>query len=374
MAAGVESVGRPGPAVGALEWLRSAGLGLTLLSLALLYNAITLPDEARINVVPLNDDAFHAAATDRLAEAIASGEPFLDPWVANWGLGFPIWRSYQPLPHVVAAPVVLAAAPRRAAVFAISRRSSEAPPGGRLGRRALVRPLSRASGIASLLVSCHRGREASGTMASATPLAFSGPGLYTQQFAFLLLPIALGIVRDALDSGRWRLLAAALLSAPLSHIVFGYVGALAAVILALVGSRGAGPHGSHASCGSAPAPSSSRPGSRSLSSSRVDQPLALRTRLKWDSFGSRAVLSRSFGSLLDAGRLPILTALLGLRWPAASPFAATRPAAASWRSPSSSSDSSSAGTRGGTCCSCSAFREISTCTASRRRSSSRPAC
>ena len=32
-----------------------------------------------------------------------AAEPFLDPWVSEWSLGYPMWRSYQPLPHVLGA-------------------------------------------------------------------------------------------------------------------------------------------------------------------------------------------------------------------------------------------------------------------------------
>jgi uncharacterized membrane protein len=46
-----------------------------------------------------------------LAESIAHGEPFLDPWVSQWALGYPLWRSYQPLPHLLAAAVMAVVRP-----------------------------------------------------------------------------------------------------------------------------------------------------------------------------------------------------------------------------------------------------------------------
>src|SRR5258707_13939726 len=80
--------------------------GLLLLALALLFNAVLLAPEARIERVPVSDLPFQIGASERLGESIAHGEPFLDPWVSEWSLGFPLWRIYQPMPHLVAATVI----------------------------------------------------------------------------------------------------------------------------------------------------------------------------------------------------------------------------------------------------------------------------
>ena len=83
---------------GADQWI-----GLTLLAVVTLFNAYYLAPERRIERVPLNDVVFHLAASERLQTSFARSEPFLDPWVSEWSLGYPVWRSYQPIPHVVAA-------------------------------------------------------------------------------------------------------------------------------------------------------------------------------------------------------------------------------------------------------------------------------
>ncbi len=80
--------------------------GLLLLALALLFNAILLAPEVRIERVPVNDLPFHLGVSQRLGESIVHGEPFLDPWVSQWSFGFPLWRIYQPLPHLAAATVI----------------------------------------------------------------------------------------------------------------------------------------------------------------------------------------------------------------------------------------------------------------------------
>src|SRR2546421_5195074 len=85
--------------------------GLALLALALLFNAILLAPEARIERVPVNDLAFHLGASRILGQSIMRGSPFLDPWVSLSSLGFPLWRVYQPLPHLVAAAIMGACHP-----------------------------------------------------------------------------------------------------------------------------------------------------------------------------------------------------------------------------------------------------------------------
>src|SRR5688572_30947280 len=91
--------------------LRSEAPGLCLLAAALLWHSLLLAPELRLGTMPLNDLVFHRAASERLGEAFLRAEPFLDPWVSEWSLGYPVWRSYQPLPHLVAAFVLRFSAP-----------------------------------------------------------------------------------------------------------------------------------------------------------------------------------------------------------------------------------------------------------------------
>ena len=294
-------------------------MGLALLGAALVFNAVLLPSEARVSALPFNDDVFHSVASQRLGESVAFGEPFLDPWVAEWGLGFPVWRSYQPLPHLVAAPFVTFAPPgRKTAVFAMVATTVRGllPAAVWAGSRLFgLSPL--ASGLAALLsltpsATGDLGRFGLGMGAST----WRGSGLYTQQFALLFLPLAIGFTRRSLDSGRHTFTSAAWLALTLlSHIVFGYAGALAAVVLALVGPAGERARRLARLAWIA--------GGSILLTSWFTIPLLIsRAHInhskwepwwKWDSFGSRTVLSALFdGSLLDQGRLPVLTVLVGL--------------------------------------------------------------
>jgi hypothetical protein len=81
---------------------RAEAGGLMLLGLALLVNAVLLWPEIRIERVPVNDLSFHIAASQRLTESLFTGDSFLDPWMSQWALGYPLWHFYQPLPHMVA--------------------------------------------------------------------------------------------------------------------------------------------------------------------------------------------------------------------------------------------------------------------------------
>lgn len=299
--------------------LQAEAGGLALLAIALAFNVVFLRGEARVSALPLNDQVFHSVSSQRLAEAISGGEPFLDPWVSNWGFGFPVWRSYQPLPHLVAALAVSSASPggeARAFALLATVVTGLLPLAFYAGAR-MFGLSARAAGLASLLCLLPSGGGDFGRFGlSYGASTWIGSGLYTQQFALLLLPLALGLVRIALDSGRWRFAAgAALALTVLSHIVFGYVGALAAVLLAVVGST----DGRVRRLARLPWIAAGS----FLLTAWFTVPLFLsraeinhsrfEPAFKWDSFGSRAIFSAFLdGSLLDFGRLPVLTVLVCL--------------------------------------------------------------
>ena len=82
--------------------------GLCLVALAVLFSAITLWPELTISQAPVNDGVWQLAAIERLADSLVNGEPFLNPWVSEWALGYPVWQSYQPLPHLLGAAFLIA--------------------------------------------------------------------------------------------------------------------------------------------------------------------------------------------------------------------------------------------------------------------------
>ena len=80
--------------------------GPILLGCAVFFNAWYATPELRINRIPLNDLVLHITASERMETSFERGEPFLAAWVSEWAFGYPVWRSYQPLPHVVGAVVL----------------------------------------------------------------------------------------------------------------------------------------------------------------------------------------------------------------------------------------------------------------------------
>lgn len=294
--------------------------GALILAAALALNAYGLAPEIRIERVPVNDLAFHIPAAQHLGRAVIHGE--LEPWTSEWSLGFPLWRVYQPLPHLLAALWMAAASPfaSSAAAFAMLYYLLlvALPATTYLGARWLgLEPL--AAGLAALLIYAPSEPEQWNRYGiSFGSYIWRGSGLYTQLVAFNLLLPALGCARMALDSGRRRTIAIILLTATaLSHIIFGYVAFVSVGILTMVGpARQRILRIVRAGTIIAPAllllawfviPMLLTAGE--VNRSHWDP------SWKFDSFGARAVLSQLFsGHFLDNGRWPVLTLalLLGL--------------------------------------------------------------
>lgn len=293
--------------------------GLVLLLVALAFQAATTLPEAWIERASPNDLVFHRVASERLLAAIRDGEPFLDPWVSEWSLGYPVWRSYQPLPHLVGAAWIAAtkfvASP--AASFAVLDWLLLAALPASVFAGARLLGLTRfAAGVASLLVLLPSEANELGRYGlGAGAFTWRGSGLFTQLVALHFLVLALGLSRRAADGrGRASLAALAIAATALSHIVFAYVAFVSGAVVALVGpARGRPRRAARFAIVAAAA---------LLLVSWFYVPLALdlsfvnRSRwedaFKWDSFGAARVLGDlASGRLLDAGRWPLLTILPG---------------------------------------------------------------
>jgi len=294
--------------------------GLALLVVAVVFSVVYAAPELRIGRVPLNDVVFHLAASERMETSFARGEPFLDPWVSEWALGYPVWRSYQPVGHIVAAAAIHIFRPLAdpASTFAVVfyLLIVTLPVSVYVGAR-LFGLSPPASGLAALLVWAASADGDPGRYGiSYGSVLWRGSGLYTQLFALHLLAISFGLVARALDAGgRARRAGAGLVLAltSLSHIIFGYAAFVSAALLAVVGPRG----------------ERSRRLVRLVSLALLGLllmawfliPLVLakgsvghnrwEAAQKWDSYGAPYILRELlWGRLLDYGRLPLLTGLL----------------------------------------------------------------
>jgi hypothetical protein len=300
--------------------LRRESVGLVLLVLALLFNAILLAPEARIEHVPVNDLPFQIGASQRLGESIAHHEPFLDPWVSQWSLGFPLWRIYQPVPHLVAAAVIAICRP-----FASPAASFAAfyylllvlvPASLYLGARLMgLNPL--AAGLASILILTPNEAGDFGRYGlSYGAYVWRGSGLFTELFAFEVMLPALGLIGRAIDSEKKQTKAAlGLALTSLSHIFFGYIAFVSTAIWALIGPRDRRPQRI--------ARAVSIAAKALLLLAWFVVPMMLvgaevnRSRwepaYKFDSYGASIILNELFsGRLLDFERLPVLSLMVAL--------------------------------------------------------------
>ena len=291
--------------------------GLVLLVAAVGFNVVCLAPEIRISELPLNDGVLHLAATERLSQSLAKGEPFLDPWVSEWSLGYPMWRSYQPLPHLIAGGVLAVARPLAtpAAAFAFLEYLLLALLPVSIyvgGRRFGLTPVT--AGIGALLALLPSGGGELGRFGLGYgAFTWRGSGLFTQLVALHFLALAIGETARALDSGKGRVRAALLLAATgLSHMVMGYAAVVVTAVLALVGLEGQRSR------------RLVRASILGLSAALLVLwflvPLVLargevnhsrwESPFKWDSFGAPVILNAlAAGDLLDFGRWPLLTGL-----------------------------------------------------------------
>ncbi len=296
--------------------------GLALLLCAVAFTAYFAAPEMRICRVPLNDLVFHLAASERMETSFERGEPFLDPWVSEWALGYPVWRSYQPVGHVAGAIAIHLFRPFAdpATTFAVLfyLLLATLPISVYVGAR-LFGLSPPAAGLAAVLLFAASADGDPGRYGlSYGSVLWRGSGLYTQLFALHFLVLSMGLVAKALDNAsRGRRTRAALMLAltALTHIIFGYAAFVSAALLAVAGPQG-------------------RRAQRLVRLVSIAIPALLlfswflipligsalivnhsrwEDAAKWDSYGATFVLRELLsGRLLDFGRLPVLSLLAAI--------------------------------------------------------------
>jgi hypothetical protein len=302
------------------ERRRALVLG-ALVAVPMIFTAIALLPELTIPVPSNNDDATHLQLIQRASQALASGENVLDHWVPQFELGFPWFIYYQPLPALVVVAlqrallglvdlltvfnavryVLLVGFPLT--VFWSLRRMGIPPTGAAL-----------AAAVAPLLSGDFR------YGFDYDSYIWRGFGMFTQLSAMHLSFVTLAMGWQALqEGGRDRLVRAALaLSAlVLTHLLYSYMMAITLAIVAIVGV------GSRADVVR-----------RLLRLVGLATPAAFITAWLWlpftmqaaffglspylqpekyDSYGAQKIIGWLItGDLLDHGRLPVITALVGL--------------------------------------------------------------
>jgi len=280
-------------------------------------NAVALVPEVAFPVPNVNDGAQHVAFVRRAADAWSRGENLVDHWVPQFELGVPQFLDYQHLPHV--AIVLLG----RLTGDSVDLRTLFD-----LVRYALLLgfPLtvfwsmrtmgftSVASAIAaaasSLLSANHRyGFE-------YDSYVWRGFGVFTQLFAMHLSFIALATLHRVANKGSGIVPAALACTAlALSHLLYAYMLAIIAVVLFFFGLTRANlaPRvGRFVLVGAVSAAATSYMWLPFFMHSAYVNVTPYLDPAKYDSFGAGPILSWLVtGDLLDHGRLPMLTLLLG---------------------------------------------------------------
>jgi hypothetical protein len=280
-------------------------------------NAVALIPEVRYPVPNVNDDAQHVAFVRHAIDAWARGENLIDFWVPQFELGVPQFLDYQHLPHVA---VVL--------LGRLTGDSIDARTLFDLVRYALLVgfPLTvfwsmRTMGFTPV---------GSAIAAAASSLLSSNPGygfeygsyiwrgfgVFTQLFAMHLSFIALATLHRVANNGTGLVAAALACTAlALSHLLYAYMLAITTVVLLLFGiTRANAPAriARFAVVGAITAVATSYMWLPFFMHAAYVNVTPYLDPAKYDSYGAGPILSWLLtGDLLDHGRFPALTLLVG---------------------------------------------------------------
>jgi hypothetical protein len=297
---------------------RSRLLILALVGLPVLINAVMLLPELTSGAPNLNDDAFHYLFVQRAADAIANGSNLLDFWIPQQGLGFPQFLYYQNLPHlaVVGLHAILAGQVDLFTSFNLVRYLLL------VGFPLTVYWSMRRMGFS--MVAAAVGAAASSLLSANFRYGFeydsyiwSGFGTYTQLWAMHLSFISLACVWRVLKRGTGYLPAILALTAlGLSHLIYAYMMVITLGLIFLVFLRRGTIRATLTRLvilGGVVAVVTADMWLPFLTGYQYLASSPYLPAYKYDSFGAPAILGWLFtGDLLDHGRFPVLTILLGL--------------------------------------------------------------
>jgi hypothetical protein len=288
---------------------------LALLFAVLIVNAAGLWTELSISRVDLNDNVLHFALVQRIVQAVEHGENPLDCWSSEWSLGYPVLRFYQPLAHLLVALIYFALGKSVGlmTVFVYARfLAMVLLPLSFFTAARLMDLGPRAAAAAALLAPLISTNYLYGIEYGS--FTWAGSGLFPQAVGCHFLLLTLGLAYRAIRRGSHLAIAGAVLGLTfLAHFIYGYMGALSVLLLAVIPDaevaratrvRRAAAIGAVALLLSAFQLAPLFLDGSSINHSRWEPVW------KWDSFGPADGLKWLFtGGLLDQGRLPVLTLL-----------------------------------------------------------------
>ena len=280
-------------------------------------NAVALVPEVTIAVPNVNDDAQHIAFVRRAADGWSRGENVIDLWVPEFELGVPQFLDYQHLPHVAVAALgrlTFGALDLRTLFDLVRYLLLIAFPLTVFWSMRTMGFTSVASAIAAAASSLLSGNHRYGFEYDS--YVWRGFGVFTQLFAMHLSFVALATLHRVANRGT-GIAAAALASSALvlSHLLYAYILAITAVVLLLFGitrANAAARVGRFAVVGAVTAVATSYMWLPFFMQSAYVNITPYLDPAKYDSYGAGPILSWLLsGDLLDHGRLPVLTLLLG---------------------------------------------------------------
>jgi len=211
-------------------------LALILVALPILMNAVALYPEVHYGAPSDNDQIFHYLFIERANQAIAAGDNPVDHWLPELELGFAQFHYYQNLPHltVVALHHLMLERVSLLTVLNVVRYLLM-----------VLFPLTVYWSMRQMefsIIAAAVGAAFSSTLSSAIDLGFDyhsyiwgGFGLFPQLCSMHLIFVGVACLRSVLERGRR--FGAAIISASaivLSDLIYGYIFAIAAVVLLLL--------------------------------------------------------------------------------------------------------------------------------------------
>lgn len=289
-------------------------VALSILAGVLIVQAIALWPELSITRVDLNDNVFHYGLAQGFVESIEAHQNPLNHWFPQWGFGYRVFRTYQPLPAAMISSFYFAAGKHiplmtvfcwvrylslvllPASFFCCALASGLGLSGA--AAAAILSPLISTNGLYGI---------------EYGSFVWFGSGLFTQQIAVHFLLLTIGCV----SRWWWRSAGALLGLTFLSHFLYGGMAAVTILVMLAwhlrLGRRRRAwltYCGRVALIGSVAAALSSF----SLWMLLMDRHLVNHSiwepQWKWMSFGAHRVIGWLLtGELLDHGRLPVLSLL-----------------------------------------------------------------
>jgi hypothetical protein len=201
------------------------GIGISLVLIAVLFNAVLLWSEAGVTTYDPNDAVFHLTATQQASLAIRQGLDPNDFWLTQIEDGYTPFYYYQHLPHVILAELdqITSYIIPLPMLFGLS-----------IYILLILVPVSMywcmrrfefgyvPAGISALLVSLVATNNLMGIEYSS--YIWLGYGLFTQLWAIVFFPLALAETYRAIKgngSWFWAVLLSSIVL--LSHLIYGYM-------------------------------------------------------------------------------------------------------------------------------------------------------